>query len=322
MLEVLARIEGAGIVHLADDGLLALLAMLPSIDASPPECRAAHVLAQRGRVLRTLGRLDEALDAYRSAATAARQAGDAWLVARCEIGAGNALSHRGNYPAAREAFNRVLKTVEEGSVFSGAAHHGLLLAAIAAKQYDDAFAHGWHLFEAAGDDTASRVDVLTTLADLCLKAGRPLAALRAAQVAISLGPLPRFRLPLLGSAVLAAEALSESRLADEYALRMESLIPLEPNRWAAAQGCVDLAKFYLVRGDHDRVRAITDSGLSLSRAHGFHEFVWQLEEIAGDAASERTQNIGMAAPLGEATHAILEDLMGLPIAPAIAPAVW
>jgi hypothetical protein len=206
-------------------------------------------------------------------------------------------------------------------VFAGAAHHGLLLAAIAAKQYDDAFAHGWHLFEAAGDDTASRVDVLTTLADLCLKAGRPVAALRAAQVAISLGPLPRFRLPLLGSAVLAAEALGESRLADEYALRMESLIPVEANRWAAAQGCVDLANFYKMRGDHGRTRAITEDGLSLSRAHGFHEFVWQLEEMAGDATSDTAQKIRMPAPLGDATNAILEDLMGLPVAPTVTPAV-
>lgn len=318
LLDILQSIETAGWVELSEAGLRSLLRLLPSLKYTA-DARPIYVLANRGRALRFLGRHDDARVAYENARESARRLGEEWLEYRCELGLAVVAEERGNFPAARAAYRRVLDRYGDGSPISRAARQGLLSVARITKRYDEAFDHAWHAFREAGRDRTQRIDALTQLGELCRRVGRFQAALRACEAALALQPPVRYIAPLHGTAMRAAESLGLFAKADEYAAIVMKLLPeASYDAYARADVWRDLAWWHAAReevlgGRREEARQCASEARALASQHAFNEMIFEMDDLIAhlDGAQSKPS---MPSPLGTAAEQIVTDVAALPLA--------
>jgi hypothetical protein len=260
-----AQAEQAGAFVLAFSTLAALRAALaPVLDRR----LEGLLLAQQGRAARQLGAMAAAAELYAASARAGRAARAPDVAARALIGGGVLASMRGNYPEARDLFRRGLaEATRAGSdEHRRAAHHGLLVAALAARDVETALAHGWAAFrETAPDAPDDRAEMLLNLGEVGRQAGEYRASLGACLTALELTDAPRLRLPALGGAAVAAARLGEAGLLRFVAREVERAVRRSGQPFENARALAAVAEAYATSDQPEPSDSLRNPKRSLTR---------------------------------------------------------
>jgi tetratricopeptide (TPR) repeat protein len=203
---------------------------------------------------------------------------------------------RGNYPEARRLFRRALTVATRAGhdEHRRAAHHGLLVAALAARDVETALAHGWAAFTEAPLTAAdTRAEMLVNLGDVSRHSGEYRAALGACLTALELASNPRIRLPALSCAAVAAAQLEEGRLVAFFTREVERTSARSGQPFEVARALAAIAEAATLAGAPDAT-ALAERAASLARAGGYHEVLARVEALGirrgSDGRSGSTSN--------------------------------
>lgn len=270
-----ADAEEAGAVVLAREMLTDLRHLTPHA----PALDRGGVFLQLGRISRSLGELDGAVDLLRAAGDVGRAEGVPELVVREALGEATVARSRGNYPRSRALFQLALEQgTELGLVdVQRLAHQGLMIVASSAGDLNMALAHGLRAFSAARAEGSRIAEALGNVADLCAQAGYHEAAIGGFTAALVRTNAPRLRLPILSGFVKSAARLGDqSRLDDcERSIAQEAndAFPFETaSAWAA------VAAARTIVGDTAASDAAAQKAATIARAHGYFEISHRLEQ--------------------------------------------
>ena len=275
---VAADAEEAGAVILARE----ILTDVRQVTTHARALERGLVLLQLGRISRTLGDLDGALDLLRAAGDLGRADGVPELLAREAAGEAVVARTRGNYPAARALFERAL---EGGSAIGladvvGLSHHGLMIVTAEAGEFDTALRHGWRALSAASTQHAREAEMVANLAELCVRAGYDAAALGGFAAALARTSAPRIRLPALAGVAEAAARLGDSERMETAARAIEAeasqVFPYE-----SASAWLSVARARRLLGDSSAADEAAERAAVIARAHGFFEVTHRIENEAG-----------------------------------------
>jgi tetratricopeptide (TPR) repeat protein len=305
LLWVLEQPEAAGYTQLALAGVSALGQLVPMNDL-----RSGYVLAQSARAVRTLGNLPAAIERYVLAEKLGEQSGSNWLRARGAIGLGTTHAYAGNYPAARTAFYRVLEGTPVDPYLTAAAHHGLLVSAMAAEDWDTALKEGWHLLHAEESGSLSQPEVLNLMAELCLRIGRYGIAVRAAEAALRSSTRPDIPVASLAILVDAAVAGHDRDLGRRYGAALRDQLGGNAGPFEDARALISLAA--LQQLDGSVVQAMDDlrGAVAIASTYGYHEIRYKAEEMIDLLARNETLAHSQTSDvtLTEGSHAIVSRL--------------
>jgi tetratricopeptide (TPR) repeat protein len=201
------RIEKAGALYLA----ASMYEGLSSADPALPSLERGRLLAKLARVMRKLGRVDDASSLYRRLIEMAKATHHSELEARALLGYTSISQMRGDYVAVRRYALRAARIARRNgdSALLRLAHQGLMIAAIKLADYSTALVYGWSTYELAVDDPVARDDALTNIGQLLADTGN-FAAARAAFATVLTRPQPVFiGLPALGGLAVAAARLHD-----------------------------------------------------------------------------------------------------------------
>lgn len=315
LMWVASQLEGDGALRTALVCLRSFVALVPDSDL-----RGAYATAQSGRTLRTLGRIDEAENAFAVAEEIATRSGDSWLRVRVRLGTGVVLHSRGNYPGARAQFVAALAEASEHRDLLIGAHLGLVLTAQSTNDLDAAFDHGWMALELASGDRELEVEALSLLANLSLEVGHHAAALRASCAALTKKPKRYHRHFLIRAVVSSALGVQNDNLLDEFLPLLQSDVHRTANPWDRAEGLRILGDVFMSRGDSTLAIKHYESSRCLAAEHNFNEIRWHAENglnnarqlISGRSAEVEPSPRGEEAePLTRRSRSVLQSLAEL-----------
>ncbi len=240
-----------------------------------------NVVAQIGRAARQLGAVDVAREMYEDAMLIGYECEALDVVARALLGLGVIALTRGNYPAAREQFERALLNADRANdpELIRSAHHGLLNCGFASGDLDSAMVHGWNVLRLciAPD---SRAEALMNMGEICRLTGEHDAAMRVYAVAMEWTSQRRVRLHALSAALQSAVTINRLSDARRYLAELTELMPTVPDPYTQANIGVEVADSLHRLGESTAAAAMLDSALSLAREHAFHELVHRAEQAA------------------------------------------
>jgi tetratricopeptide (TPR) repeat protein len=298
LLWAVEQAEADGALQLAYCELRALTSLVAYQDL-----RAAYAEAQSGRVLRTIGQLDQALLAFATSALAARQHRDQWLMARVRLGTGVAYHTRGNYPAARKEFTKALRHAHPYVDLMIGAHLGILSASCTKKGYRSALRHGQIALRYASGDVHAEVEALSLLAELHTQVERYEDARGFCTSA--LGKEPRsHKLPcLLRNIVYASLCLNDTAAAKRYFPALKSSLTATPNPWEHASCEFVIGHAYASWGDHHSAKIHYELALRTAEKYHLNEIRWHSENAilraqasaSGHGTSEKLSLLGPAS---------------------------
>lgn len=279
------------------------------LERGPAGARGAAAW-QQARVLRQMGLLEEAQDTYECAQEDAIRAGDAELEARALLGQAIVAGHRCNYPAVRAAATRALALVPANSPIAADAHNDLMIAAMAGRDFGQAFDHGWRGYDAAGDDATRRASLIINLASLALRTGRLRAARKGFLAAYALTTMPQRQLPALGGLALIAGAEQNREELARVALAIDRKASTSPLAYEIAVARFELAEAWKQAGDLDKARECVTGARELANTHGFGEVRFRSDIIAEALESIRMDQQRAAVRDERIEHAVarFEDL--------------
>lgn len=229
--------------------------------------------ADQARVARQLGELESADELYRVSSLIGERAGDEELLSRSSLGRGVVARVRGNYPRARVFFQQGLQLAVSARAreLQYYAHQGLTAISGVTRDFDQGLEHGWAAFRLSEADITREAESLTNLAQLCLDAGYPAAALRSFLSALARTSTLRIRLGALAGAVLAAGQTRDTERLER--LKREILDSIERSAlpYENAQALKHLAAACLATEDEVSAERYRQASLAIARAKGFHE---------------------------------------------------
>jgi tetratricopeptide (TPR) repeat protein len=270
-----ADAEEAGAVILARE----MLTDLRQLCMHAPALDRGGVFLQLGRISRTLGELDGAIDLLHAAGDLGRAEGVRELVVREALGEAVVARSRGNYPRSRALFETALEGASELGLVDvqGMSHQGLMIVAVSAGDLSSALQHGWQAFSAARAQGSRVAEVLGNLADLCAQAGYDEAAIGGFVAALARTTAPRVRLPVLaGLAKSAARVGDRRRLDDTERTITDEANDTFPFETAGAWLAVASARQML--GDAAASDAAAERAAVIARTHGFFEITHRVEQ--------------------------------------------
>ncbi|MCC7052389.1 MAG: hypothetical protein IT355_03920 [Gemmatimonadaceae bacterium] len=267
--------EVAGALGLAYATLTALLS------AFGPRIRPrmqGNVFAQLGRAARQLGANDIARDMYEEAMVVGYESESLDVVARAVLGLGVMALTRGNYPKARELFERGLMNADRAKdpELIRSAHHGLLNCGLASGDLDSAMVHGWNVLRLciAPD---SRAEALMNMAEICRLTGEHDAAMKVYAVAMEWTSQRRVRLHAASGALLSAATSGRSAEAARYRALLHELLPAEPDPYTRAVIGLEFADSLRRLGEAAAAGAQLSAARALAAEHEFHELLHRAE---------------------------------------------
>ena len=246
------------------------------------------VAADQAMIARLIGDLDAAEELYRVAASIGEGSSDMMVLARTYVGRGVVDRVRGNYPRSRVFFERALELSEtvKARDLMRLAHQGLTICHAMVQNYDRGLQHGWSTFELADADPAREVEALTNLAQLCLRAGFPAAALRGYAAILGRAMSPRVVLSALGGASIAAAQAGEPAVLARAAAEISARVNASGLPYENAQALYHLATAYAVVGDtRNRDEDLTRIR-TLAKARGFFELLHKTDEAELEKAAQ------------------------------------
>jgi hypothetical protein len=186
----------------------------------------------------------------------------------------------------------------------GYAHHGLLVACAAAKEFDEALSHGLaarRLFTVK----SQQVELLLNLSALCYDVGDFRASLHGFLRVLAERPSVRVYSHALGGAAISASRLGERSSVDSLATCAQRLLQRDKPAHALADMSREFATAYWHLGDRTSSNRFRNQAKERSERGRFFEITHQLDSIDQDELAPTH------APLssGEA-HAFVEELKG------------
>lgn len=258
-----------------------LSGLMSAFGTGIPQRAQGNVLAQLGRAARQLGAGDVARDMYESAIVVGYECDARDVVARGLLGLGVLALTRGNYPNARQQFERALLNADRARdpELIRTAHHGLLNCALAAGDLDSAMVNGWNVLRLciAPD---SRAEALMNMAEICRMTGEYDAAIHVYVVAMEWTSRRRVRLHALSGALRASVEIQRVTDARRFLAELEELLPTETDTFARASIGVELAESLLMLGDVDLAATRLDDAIVVAHSGDFHEIVHRAEQVA------------------------------------------
>lgn len=309
LLWALEQPEAAGYTRLALAGTQALVRLVPADDV-----RVGYVLAQSARAVRTLGDLEGAIERYVVSEKLGHRHHDRWLRARSNLGLGTTYQHIGNYPAARVSFQRTLEKSPPDNRIAAAAHHGLLVNAMVAQDWDTALDKGWYLLQARRSGAIPRAEVLNLLAELCRRIGRYRAAVRAAEAALREPFRPDRALVSLAVLVQVAAMLRDRRLGQHYGPLLRECIGTTAGPFEDARALVVLARLEQMCGATVTARADLGRARAIADRFGYHELQFETEKLEAvlnmppQRVNDRDAEIPGMVPLSAPSQYIVSQL--------------
>lgn len=314
VMSMASEMEDQTFFRVAHSVLSTLLIILPESE----HLLRGRVIAQQARLARHLGDLGAAGRYYDEVNQISIDQNLVELKGRAWVGFGILAQLRGDFPEARRRFHAVLELPGAASESVAVAHHQLLIAAAAARDYDTAASHAWQAFQGAGTST-QETEALLNLAQLLLDAGHARAALRGFAAALARKPISRLELPILGGAACAAAAalpIAAARalvrnFADRLNVLVTSLRDGKSLPWPSASSLVELSEALAVVGDESGSRQMAERALAMATQHGFHQLTYRLDNPV---------HVAQPAPLAESTNAILaavDELEGAELVGAV-----
>ena len=278
--------------RMAESGALSMaytaITLTRRVAADASDRERGLLTADQGLFARLLGDLDTAEELYKASEAVGVQSGDMTLLSRVYIGRGVIDRVRGNYPRSRIFFERALEladTVQEREL-KRLAHQGLTICHAVAENFDRALPHGWATFQLADGNPSREADALLNLAQVCLDAGFPVAALRSYAAILSKPLSPHRMLAGLGGASIAAaragDAAVLARAASEISHRVRgSGLPYEN-----ARALYQLGMAYAAIGDDRRRDDFISRARKLARTRGFFELLHKTEPAEMEKAAQ------------------------------------
>ncbi len=283
VLWALEQPEAAGYTRLALAGMTALAGLVPADDL-----RSGYVLVQSARAVRTLGDSQGAVERYTLSERLGKQVGDHWLCMRSAVGLGTTHEYLGNYPAARVVFRSVLAAKPPDARFTAAAHHGLMISSMAAKDWDTALEAGWHLLQAGRSGTLARSEVLNLTAELCRRVGRYTVATRAAEVSLRIAFRPDHIITALQVLVDIAAKTGNHALGRRYGPVLRALVGGAAGPFEDARALLALAGLEHTCGSREVARDDLARARAIADALHYHELQFEAERIATGFADSST----------------------------------
>lgn len=273
-----------------------------------PESEAllrGRVLALQARLVRQLGEHWASARYYEEVERLGDEHKLSELTGRAWVGFGILAQYRGDFPDARRRFQAVIDLDGAAAESVGIAHHQLLVAACAARDYDSAATHAWLAFKGASTPRAE-TEALINLAQLLLEAGHPRAALRGYAAVLARKLIPRYALPALGGASCAAATAlprpAARALVRNFAERIDAIVANLRNGaslpFPTVNALVELGEALMLVGEEEWAGRSSELAASLATAHGFHQLAYRLENPVYVRAPE-------PAPISPATSAII-----------------
>jgi tetratricopeptide (TPR) repeat protein len=309
VMSVATEMEDGACFRMAHSVLSTLLIVVPENEA----LLRGRVLAQQGRIARHLGEHWAAARYYEEVERLGLEQHLAELTGRAWVGFGILAQFRGDFPEGRRRFSAVTELKGASSESVCIAHHHLMIAAAAARDYDTAATHAWRAFKDAST-AIQETEALINLAQLLLDAGHPRAALRGFAAALARNLVPRFALPTLGGAACAAATAlprpAARALIRNFAERVQSIVTSLRNGdslpFPSTSALVETSEALAYVGDPQASEEIAARATALASNHGFHQLSYRLE----NPVHVRTPEPATASPSTHAIIAAIDELEG------------
>ena len=286
-----ARMSEAGALAVA----YSVLGNARAVVAQASDRERGLMAADQARVARQLGDLDSADDLYRVAGLIADRSSDVELQARTALGRGVLARVRGNYPKARVFFRQGLElSLRSGSAeLQYIAQQGLTIVSGVARDFDAGISHSWAAFGLSDGDQTREAESLTNLAQLCLDAGYPPAALRAFLSALARTTVLRVRLTALhGAAIAAGRSGDRARL---VRVTRETVDTIERSAlpYENAEAMLGLALGHQASGDNVGCERYRKEALRIAEKRGFNEIAIRCERLAMQRAAVAPKTVDL-----------------------------
>jgi tetratricopeptide (TPR) repeat protein len=266
--------------------------------------------ADQARVARLLGDLDTSEELYQTCSDIAERSVDFALLSRACLGRGVINRVRGNYPRARVFFERGLELGEtaHASELVMLAHQGLTICFAIGHDFDRALKHAWATYLCSEGDRALEGEALGNLAQLCLDAGFPRAALQGFAAVLDRTEVLRVRLSMLGGAAVAAARCDKSDVVERVASEAERHVLRSALAYENAQTLFHLATAYGVMDNTERASAYLARARRLAKVRGFFELLHACENAKLSRAT-----VEAIAPhtLSQASQEVVASLAGM-----------
>ena len=258
-----------------------LRAVLQAVGARVAPRIQGNALAQLGRAARQLGATDVAREMYEEAMSLGYECDAQDVIARALLGLGVLALTRGNYPTAREQFERALMNADRANdpELIRTAHHGLLNCGLASGDLDSAMVHGWNVLRLciAPD---SRAEALMNMAEICRLTGEHDAAIRTYAVAMEWTSQQRVRVHAMSGALQSAITINRLTEAHRYLAELDVILPATPDTYTRAIVGIEIADSFYRLGEGVLASARLRDALTLATEHGYHELVHRAEQAA------------------------------------------
>ncbi len=241
-----------------------------------PDLIAAQL--RHARVLRKLGRFEEAENVYTAAGERAERAGDRYSQLLSRIGCTNITFYRGNLEAAQSSYEAILADAALAGErdAQARAEHGLGSTHEVRGRRDTAVSHFWNAFQLY-DDEPSKLRVLNDLGVTLRALGAYAAAERAFLRVIRSDGHDETINPVIEMMHLCSardDRLGFERWREHAAAREGEMTPNAHVDFYLKWG-VGLARF----GNFARAADILAASRTLAAEHGLHEFEFRIERI-------------------------------------------
>ncbi|MGQ0766297.1 MAG: hypothetical protein ACT4OZ_11585 [Gemmatimonadota bacterium] len=262
--------------------------------------------ADQARVARLLGELGSADELYRVAGMIGERAEDTELLARCALGRGVLARVRGNYPRATHFFSTGLSLARSAGALELEyySHQGMTITSSVTGDYDAGIRHGWCAYALGAGEATRESESLTNLAEVCLLAGYPVAALRAFLSSLARADVLRVRLPALAGAAIAAGRTGDRGRLGKLAAEIQHTVERSGLPYENADALCSLSAAYLALGDELCSERYRQGALRIASEKRFNEIVHKTER-------ERLSSLGAPTPRCQLGQPSAELVAGL-----------
>jgi tetratricopeptide (TPR) repeat protein len=300
-------IADVGAFRLAAVLLDALLRADTSLNAVP----RGRILAQRARVAWLSGEIEEARARYALVESLGRQAYSSELKVRAWIGYTALAQMRGNFPEMRRYAHRAIRLADRENMraLSRTAHFGLLVAASAGRQFDEALTEGWKVYSLSLGDPIDEAGALQNIGQVLLESGHSAAA-ESAFSAVCARPLPaKILLPALGGLAMASAAAGHEATMEWSVREIHSMHRTAAPRYAVALAIFDCARALEIVGRGSEAGSLATESLALAKRYGFHEIEIRAEALLQQKKKREQSNA--PARLTRRTASVLREISSL-----------
>jgi tetratricopeptide (TPR) repeat protein len=265
--------------RMADAGALSMayttVGLARKVTSGASDRERGLLAADQAMIARLLGDLETAEELYRVSEKVGEKSGDMHVLARCYIGRGVLDRTRGNYPRSRIFFERALELSEtvQARELMRMAHQGLTICHAVSRNFDRGLQHAWATLQLANGDAAREAEALANLAQLCLDAGFPAAALRGYAAVLGRAVSPRVALSALGGASIAAAQAGEPAVLARASSEIVSRVGTSGMPYENAQALYHLATAYAAAGDTAHSDDYLVRARKIAKARGFFELL-------------------------------------------------